>query len=330
MEVARSLLRPEVPLRRFHVLMANRATITLTQDRNGASGRGSSSDFVPAGSMVVYRRSTVWIGDLFCGESGPIDPRVDLIRYNFWPEPLNSGYQRDPQYTRIIDLTHTEDELFADMRATPRRHIRQAQRDDFEYDFQFPATMEATNHFCDFYERFGFLRRVASADRARTQALASAGRLEINRVMDGGSTVVLHAYVRTQRRVVLLHSCSTFRNEATSIGRNRVAHANRYLHWQELLRWKGQGLEVFDFGGWYNGDKDAKLLAVNQFKAGFGGRVEPTHNAILARSLRGRLALEYLRLKDLNQKWIASMDAGTNESAELVGYDGCGQGSSAA
>jgi len=275
--------------------MALRATNTLAH----ALPSSGSAQLHSTESMVVYRRSGVRIADLFFGEPRTNEPEADLIRYNYWPVPLDCGYRRDPHFTRVIDLTLTEDELLANLRPTPRRHIRQAQREHFEYDFQFPATSEAILRFCEFYNTFNFLKRVAPADRERTLALARAERLEINRVVDQGVTVVSHLYVRMLRRVVLLHSCSAFENETTPAGRNRIAFANRYLHWQEFQRWKRQGVEVCDFGGWYIGQRDHKLLAINRFKEGFGGKVEPSYNAIAACSLRGRLALEYLRLRDL-------------------------------
>src|SRR4029450_9640153 len=179
--------------------------------------------------MLVYKRSSVLIGDLYCGEEqGP--QKVDVVRYTPWPEPLEFP-ALTPFFTRIIDLTRSEDEIFADIKSTQRRHIRQAERDTLLYDFEFPGTFEKLHQFADFYDDFAPTRGLDPLDREKMQAMAAAGRLDINRVLENAETLVWHVHYRAARRAVLLYTCSSFRDEADSAQRNRIGRANRYLHW---------------------------------------------------------------------------------------------------
>jgi lipid II:glycine glycyltransferase (peptidoglycan interpeptide bridge formation enzyme) len=64
---------------------------------------------------------------------------------------------------------------------------------------------------------------------------------------------------------------------------------NRFLHWHDIRFFKNKGLLVYDLGGWYHGSDDKKKLAINAFKAEFGGVVAREYNCLLPVSLLGRV-----------------------------------------
>jgi hypothetical protein len=66
---------------------------------------------------------------------------------------------------------------------------------------------------------------------------------------------------------------SPYRPVPTVAWRNAVSRANSFLHWENFLTYKQKGIPQFDFGGWYPGKTDIRLLGMNSFKKGFGGRV---------------------------------------------------------
>ena len=70
-----------------------------------------------------------------------------------------------------------------------------------------------------------------------------------------------------------------------------MGRANRYLFWHDIIRYKEQGLKLFDFGGWYPGTTDNMRLEINRFKEGFGGRVVREYNCEQITSVRGWLLL---------------------------------------
>jgi hypothetical protein len=63
----------------------------------------------------------------------------------------------------------------------------------------------------------------------------------------------------------------------------------------DLLECRKLGIERFDFGGWYNGTTDEKLLRINAFKEQFGGVKTRRYHSMLAASGKGRL---YLKLRE--------------------------------
>jgi lipid II:glycine glycyltransferase (peptidoglycan interpeptide bridge formation enzyme) len=75
-----------------------------------------------------------------------------------------------------------------------------------------------------------------------------------------------------------------------------VGRANRYLHWQDLLRLRESGCTALDLGGWHPGD-DTELLKINKFKEEFGGKVVEIYNSMMGISLKGKAALKLLALK---------------------------------
>src|SRR2546428_94505 len=92
-------------------------------------------------------------------------------------------------------------------------------------------------------------------------------------------------------RATQLHSPSLYPGLSASATRNRIGRANRYLFWNDILRFKEQGLKWFDFGGWYPGTTDQTLLRINQFKKGFGGDLLREYECEQIVSLKGWLVL---------------------------------------
>ncbi len=269
--------------------------------------------------MIRYRTRGVWIADVFLGEPFHLDatPGVDVVRYNYWPT-RPPGEPGQPSHTRVIDLTRTEEELFSEVQTSSRRAIRLAEKDTLECRIQFPASPELTGAFSDVYDPFARARGLEPADRARLAALAAAGQVEVNQIFDPQATLddavlVWHLNVRACRRALMLYSVS--QAGADPDRQRRIGRGNRRLHWQEIRSWKSQGLEAYDFGGWYTGSDDRQLLGINRFKEAFGGAVTPTYNSLRPCTLKGSLALRFLSLKRWSRSWLRKA-ASPDPSAE--------------
>jgi hypothetical protein len=131
--------------------------------------------------------------------------------------------------------------------------------------------------------------------RAWLFLLAASDSLHFSRISEaGGPVLVWHGYLRTRNRVTLLYSASSIPADATSAWRSKVGRANRFQHWQDLLRFKDSQISLYDFGGWYEGKSDQKRLQINRFKEEFGGTI--VRNYICERALTWRGAL-FLRLR---------------------------------
>ena len=130
-----------------------------------------------------------------------------------------------------------------------------------------------------------------SANRKWLEAVAAAGQLDISRASDTqGNVLAYHVCLRTPDAAVLQYACASQRRSADTAARALVGRANRFLFWSDLLRFKEDGLCVYDFGGWYGGDSDQHLLNINRFKEGFGGQVIKYFKVEKGITWKGRLA----------------------------------------
>jgi hypothetical protein len=63
------------------------------------------------------------------------------------------------------------------------------------------------------------------------------------------------------------------------------------------LRYKEEGLKIFDFGGWYQGP-DPDMLKINEFKRGFGGQVLHEFECEQTLTLKGKVVLAVAAVLD--------------------------------
>ena len=100
-----------------------------------------------------------------------------------------------------------------------------------------------------------------------------------------------------------------------SAERNFCGRSNRYLTWHNILRYKAEGLQFFDFGGWHLGN-DPDRLSINDFKRGFGGQVVREYQCEQILTLKGRLVLYAAKL--LQQ--AKSLGSNENQPALRPGF----------
>ena len=240
--------------------------------------------------MITYRKKLCRIGELWFDEE-PGDARVDVVRFFQRPAPL-PGVHCEEFYSLVIDLGQDLEAILADLDADVRYRLRRAERDGLVYERCDPGDRALLAGFCHFYDEFASLKGLPPINRARLWAYASQGALELSRVGTAGNgTLVWHAYYRGGQRVRGLHSASLYRRSADSSHRSLVGRANSYLHWQDMVTFKAEGIIWYDMGGWYPGRADAAKLGINKFKEDFGGRLVRGFNGETGVTGKGRLLL---------------------------------------
>lgn len=152
------------------------------------------------------------------------------------------------------------------------------------------VAIEQCDAFCAFFEEHnvhgGSLRQVRRWMRAHAEHLT----LDLSRISDSrGRTLVWHAHYRDATYARGKYSVSISR-ENIELGA-LVGRANRYLTWENIKRFKANGLAIYDLGGWYAGKDDQKLLAVNRFKEQWGGRIMSSFHCTRALTLKGAIFL---------------------------------------
>ena len=246
--------------------------------------------------MLVYQKKFLRIAEYWNGEE-PKLTGVDLVRCFQRPRPLAGMLCRE-FYTILLDLNRTPQQLLSSIKRDTRYEIRRAtDQDRMVYDCANGRDEKVFRLFCDYYDDFATQKGQPKMNRAWLSLLASAGALSLSRVNDStGEIMVWHAYLRSNHRATLLYSASLFRKFDSSALRNKMGRANRFQHWQDIQRFKAEGVSVYDFGGWYEGNRDQERLRINRFKEEFGGEIVKNYICERALTVKAKVFLRVRRL----------------------------------
>jgi hypothetical protein len=245
--------------------------------------------------MITYKKSGVTVTEMFF-DSKPAPQGADIVRYHNFSQPVPGTHSYEYPTIRI-DLKPEPSEILAQMRRRARRKLKSAEAATLVHEYNFPANEQWTAEFLDFFDRFAPLKHLPAANRSRIGALQSHSVLLLSRVRDAsGEVLVWHAYYVKNKVARLFHSASLFRAHRDTDGAidrefaDRVADANAFLHWNDMLTARTLGCDTYDWGGWHAGN-DPENLRINEFKEGFGGAVVPQFFADEAVSLKGYVAI---------------------------------------
>ena len=106
--------------------------------------------------------------------------------------------------------------------------------------------------------------------------------MKVTKLSYHGRTLVMHSLMIDQnaRRACMLHDAAMFRQMPDARHRNLIGHANRYLHFLDMLYLKDLGIESLDLGGYALNTTDEHLRHINEFKDGFGGELVEMSNYV--------------------------------------------------
>lgn len=254
--------------------------------------------------MIIFQRNSfITVGEVWYDQK-PQPAGVDIIEHYQRDLPTVPLWSRE-FHTIRVDLRLDQDELLARMGKNNRYKIlRAGSRDGLTYECWHPGSAHVIDEFCDFFENFARLTGLHRPNRHWLRCHADAGVLDISRIKtEAGQTLAWHTHFRQAVHSRLLHSASVYREHDSSPIRNMVGRANRYHHWRDMLRFKSEGIEVYDFGGWYAGQEDDARLRINRFKEEFGGQVVKQFNCLASASLRGKAFLWARLLRNPSRRW---------------------------
>ena len=228
---------------------------------------------------------------------------ADLLVFYSFSQPMGSGKARDV-YSLEIDLQRQEAEIWKDFKSNTRNEINRSKKDGARFEVWPNPTEEVLGKFLESYRAWAIERGRYGGDPVWMSEYAQQGALMLTRVTTtDGTPLAWHSHYRSATWVRLLHSISQAAG-ADSDQRKMIGQANRYLHWMDMLEYRRQGIAHFDFGGWYHGDTDEKLLRINSFKEGFGGAKTHRYHSMRAVSLKGVLFLKARALLKRNHDLV--------------------------
>lgn len=189
-----------------------------------------------------------------------------------------------PYFTKQISLVKSAEELKNSFAKQTRYKINRATREDIEFHIYRLDSKEKIENYLKYYNDFleskGLLFRIS-----KREIYALLDNYIVTYASYKGETLVMHcSFVDPELQTVYIHhSASHFRtlNENnTKIDKNFISYANSFLHYQDMLYFKSLGIKTYDLGGYGVNTDDKSILAINQFKDGFRGKlIQQNHYA---------------------------------------------------
>lgn len=190
-------------------------------------------------------------------------------------EPIGGGiihmkqvHDVSPRFTRVLDLTQSEEQLLAGMKTKTRYNIRLATKKNVEVRF---ATEYSDDLLTDWWtlveetsERHGIAHHAKTYYKTMLRELMSAGVMEVGQAHHAGDLLGMTLNVRYRHTTTYVHGANTHNKKNLM--------ATYALQWAAIQRAKEQGSTCYDFYGIAPEDqKNHPLAGVTRFKTGFGG-----------------------------------------------------------
>lgn len=220
---------------------------------------------------------------------------ADVLKLYDQPAPF-PGVHNVYRPTILIDLQVSEEVLWNAVTPQTRKMIRQAIRQDFVVEPIGNLTEEVWNAFLAAYRSLRQRKEKAGAlGVGQIKELINQRRFALSRSRDTeGNILSWHTYVRTPERARLQTTISNLDPMRDKHWNNLVGRAHRFHHWEDMLRFKNEGVHIYDLGGVYRGTEDQQQINIARFKQLFGGHFADTYDAVVPLTLKGRLALSLL------------------------------------
>jgi len=240
----------------------------------------------------VEGRAAIY-GEVWYDEKPSRDCAVDIVVHHQRPTPIANA-RHVPFLSLISDLSIDEHAIADQFSRECRYKIRRAESKDA---LRFEIITEPRgrlDEFHAFYDAFAIQKSIEPSDRRWLLAACEARQLLLTSARRNDEAVVWHAYVICGSVARLQYSASCFRNRQSDY-RALVGRANRWLHWQDMLRFRTIGMGRYDWGGLFDDDSTAEHAGINNFKRSFGGQPERSYDCTVPITVKGRL---YLPLRD--------------------------------
>ena len=201
-----------------------------------------------------------------------------------------------PQETLISDLSLSENDLLAVTTKTVRNEINRSKREDVGI-----SVYRGKEISDDLLNKFNIMYHAMYEEKGmqgyylpikEQKEYATKGALIITTSEIEEKKVVYHSYITDGYHSRFLHSCSEFR-VADNAMRNAIGRANKYLHWNDWLYLKQQGVVEYDWGGIASYEMPN---GIDRFKMSFGGQYVKYYNLFCDCSIAARVYAELQKI----------------------------------
>ncbi|BCB05660.1 hypothetical protein [Bacillus sp. KH172YL63] len=255
---------------------------------------------------IYWRKWMLDITDLYGSDRDIPRKKTDITIVSQLPKDKIQGkYHMLKRFKTLhIDLEQTEDELFKAMNRTTRYQINRAFKESHTVTILDTPSVKDIEEFVQFFIPFAKEKDIPPCSHSKLLSLRKEGMLVLTKVVDkDGRKLASHAYSLTEGKASMIHSCSGRFEFGHNAERNRIGRANRLLHWNDMLYFKGKHFKTYDFVGLSFDDRDKAMKNITEFKKGFGGREVMEYKYYKADSLAGKAVLFVL-----SKKWEKNPD----------------------
>ena len=207
------------------------------------------------------------------------------------------GIECKKQNTLITNLRLSDEELLKKMHKTVRNEINRTKRDCVPVEYynsdDLKKHTEIIYDFAAMLEKMYSAKGMAGKHVTISEILGyiDSGCLFVGIAWFNENPFIYHVYVKDNNICRLLYSCSDYREEDKE-NKALIGRVNKFLHWNEMMYFKSDGLTEYDWGGISDFENPN---GIDTFKMSFGGERKEYYNIFQHNSLKSRF---YHILKD--------------------------------
>ncbi len=233
---------------------------------------------------MSFKTKQIWFSEKPFNEQG-----VDSVAFMDCAEPSKEeGFLCQPVHTLILDLTKGLDYIWSRMhKVNCQKPIKKAEKMGME--------VVVDQDHDEFLRIHRNLRRLKGLPKHEYSIdfMQKYGKLFVVKLNDevlGGEFCLMdenrsHALLGATKR--LESSCK----------KSTMNAANRLLTWEAIKYAHEAGLQEFDLGGYYLGNKpDEQMEKINFYKSGFGGELRTLYNCVRDYTLKMKIARTALKM----------------------------------
>lgn len=174
---------------------------------------------------------------------------------------------KEISHTIELDLLQDKQTIFANFSKANRQQVRKAEEDGIIIEINNDIDI-----FVDFFNDFAAKKGTYSTSKKRI--LEKKDCLVISFAKYESNVIAAQSYLVDKEKKIVRHYQTANKRFDESVNKNFVGQANKYLLVTNLMRFKQEGYEIFDFGGYAFNTKDESLLGINNYKLKFGGHIK--------------------------------------------------------
>jgi hypothetical protein len=177
-------------------------------------------------------------------------------------------------HTIELDLLQPDDSIQSGFSKQIRQQYKIAENEGITCMFN-----PGLDEFIAFFNEFAAIKNTRNVGKLNRALLEEIGdQIVLCFAMYNGQPLAAHSYLVDKNIGIVRHQHSATKRFDENFDRNLIGRANKYLTVKNILHFKQQGLQVFDFGGYAANTTDESLLGINKYKLLFGGTVVESVN----------------------------------------------------